>query len=323
MLRTLHPWASKLLSRLALCLAVASSSALAQTPPTLSDAALVPVAYTELTGWDTDDHATALTTFRRTCATGGAGRELARVCDIALALGLTGAAKSRRFFEQNFDAYRVDKPGFLTGYFEPEIDGARTATARFTASLLGRPADLVQPLPSGQASELDATLTAARRVGEKLEAFPDRAAIEAGALGQSAVPLVYVDPVDAFVAHVQGSVRVRLADGTVMRLAFAGKNGQPYTSIGRVLTQELNVPPAELTMDKVVAWLRANPAEARRIMQFNRSYIFFRVADELNLDAGPLGAAGVPFDVRPLARRRPCAMVLRLAVLSRGAAARA
>ena len=233
-------------------------------------------------------------------------RELARVCDIALALGLTGAAAARRFFEQNFDAYRVDKPGFLTGYFEPEIDGARTATARFTASLLGRPADLVQPLPAGQAPELDATLTAARRVGEKLEAFPDRAAIEdrrarprAPCRSSMSIPST----------PSWRTCRAPCASGSptarVMRLAFAGKNGQPYTSIGRVLTQELNVPPAELTMDKVVAWLRANPAEARRIMQLNRSYIFFRVADELNLDAGPLGAAGVPLTFRPLARRRP------------------
>jgi membrane-bound lytic murein transglycosylase A len=277
-----------------IALLFAAPCAFAQSPPIVSDAALVPVAYTDLNGWGVDDHAAALATFHRTCAIGGAARELSRVCAAALALSPTDAGNARRFFEQNFDPYRVDKPGFLTGYFEPEIEGARIATARFTAPLLSRPADLVQPLAAGEAPDLDAVLTAARRVGDRLEAFPDRAAIEAGALGQSAVPLVYVDPVDAFVAHVQGSVRVKLADGTVMRLAFSGKNGQPYTSIGRVLAQALDVPPADMTMDKVVTWLRANAAEARRTMQLNRSYIFFRIADELNVDAGPLGAAGIP-----------------------------
>jgi membrane-bound lytic murein transglycosylase A len=278
---------------LAIALLVAAPGAFAQTPPALFDAALVPIAYADLSGWDVDDHAAALAVFRRTCGTGGAGRELTRVCALALAMGPTDAAEARRFFEQSFDAYRVDRSGFLTGYFEPQIDGARLATARFSAPLLGRPADLVQPLAAGQAPELDAVLTAARRVGDKLEAFPDRAAIEAGALDLSAPPLVYVDPVDAFVAHVQGAVRVRLADGTVLRLAFAGKNGHPYTSVGRVLSQQLKVPPADMTMDKVVAWLRANPAEARRVMQLNRSYVFFRIADELDANAGPLGAAGV------------------------------
>jgi membrane-bound lytic murein transglycosylase A len=93
---------------------------------------------------------------------------------------------------------------------------------------------------------------------------------------------------------VQGAVRVRLTDGTVLRLAFAGKNGQPYASVGRLLSQQLKVPPADMTMDKVVTWLRANPADARRVMQLNRSYIFFRIADELDINTGPLGAAGVP-----------------------------
>jgi peptidoglycan lytic transglycosylase A len=279
---------------LAIALLVAAPGAFAQTPPALSDAALVPIAYADLPGWDVDDHAAALAVFRRTCATSSAARELARVCAAALAMGPTDAAEARRFFEQNFDAYRADRSGFLTGYFEPQIDGARLATARFSAPLLGRPVDLVQPLAVGQALELDTTLTAARRVGDKLEAFPDRAAIEAGVLDQSAPPLVYVDPVDAFVAHVQGAVRVRLADGAVLRLAFAGKNGHPYTSVGRVLSQQLKVPPADMTMDKVVAWLRANPAEARRVMQLNRSYVFFRIAGELDANTGPLGAAGVP-----------------------------
>jgi membrane-bound lytic murein transglycosylase A len=262
-------------------------------PPAIPPARFIPIAYADLDGWRADDHAAALAIFRRSCAPGRTAPQLTRVCAGALALQADDRDAARQFFEENFEAYRVVEPGFLTGYFEPEIDGAPEATARFAAPLLARPADLVQPLPTGEAHGLDAALTGARRLGDRLEPYPDRAAIEDGALGSKAAPLVYVDPIDAFVAHVQGSVRVRLADGAVLRLAFAGKNGQPYTSIGRVLSQELNVPAADMTMDKVVAWLRANPAEARRVMRLNRSYIFFRVADELTAQDGPLGAAGV------------------------------
>ena len=93
---------------------------------------------------------------------------------------------------------------------------------------------------------------------------------------------------------MQGSTRVRLPDGRVVRVAFAGRNGHPYTSVGRLLAERLGLPPAEMPADRLYGWLRENPAEGRALMRENRSYIFFRLDPDLAAAEGPRGAAGVP-----------------------------
>ncbi len=93
---------------------------------------------------------------------------------------------------------------------------------------------------------------------------------------------------------IAGTARIRLLDGRTVRLAYAGKNGHPFTAPGRIIVGRGHVPLAEMNLDRMTAWLRANPVEAREIMRLNRSYVFFRLAEELDAKDGPIGAAGVP-----------------------------
>ncbi len=124
--------------------------------------------------------------------------------------------------------------------------------------------------------------------------YPTRGEIRAGAMKDELKPIVWLDnEVDAFFVHVQGSARVQLPDGGTMRIAYAGKNGRPYTSIGRVMREKGIDPPEGLGMRGIRSYLLAHPEEADKIMAANESYIFFRETD-LPADLGPVGAEGVP-----------------------------
>ncbi|MBM6593908.1 murein transglycosylase A [Microvirga pudoricolor] len=270
---------------------------------------LKPLAFSDLAGWAEDDHAAAFRAFRRSCGpildkqaelrpAQIAGAGLREVCQAASALTVRSKAEARRFFETHFRPHEIvlkTGRGFLTGYYEPEFRGSRTRTETFTVPLLDRPDDLVT-IPQGESLPgIEPGLQAARRTATGYEPYPDRAAIEGGALGQRAKPVVWLkEPGEAFILHVQGSARIRLTDGSVMRVAYAGRNGRPYTSIGRVLVERGIMDLESMTLEKLMGWLKDNPAEARELMHRNRSYIFFREARELAPDEGPVGGAGHP-----------------------------
>jgi membrane-bound lytic murein transglycosylase A len=269
---------------------------------------LDPLAFADLRGWRTDAHAAALATFRRSCErmlnapppSGATARAAETLLAAARAAVDARPARARRFFEQAFRPYLVRVPdgaGLLTGYYEPEIEGRREAGGGFSVPLLGRPDDLVmfteaEPAPQG----FPAGYVAARRKPDgTLEPYLDRGAIEDGALAGRGLELVFLrDPADAFFAQIQGSLRVRLGDGSVLRLAYAGRNGHPYTSIGRVLLQEGLLPREALTMQSIRAWIAADAARGRALMRKNSSYVFFRIDDTLLPGEGPRGAEGVP-----------------------------
>lgn len=281
--------------------------------PAVADAVELPgveVSFAALPGFAEDDHAAALKAFQVSCeaivANAPALRSaqpappaLVAVCRSALALvRATRSDDARRFFETHFTPRRLDA-GFLTGYYEPVVDGSLTATSEFPTPMLARPPDLVGGISGQPILGLDPSFSAARRLPNgTLVPYPDRAAIEAGALGALAPPLVYVrDPVEAFFIHVQGSARVHLPDGSMRRLVYAGRNGQPYTSIGRALVEQLAIPPSEMGMAALKTWIRDHgqkPGDAgAALMQRNRSYIFFAFDNALAPDAGPIGGAGV------------------------------
>nr|WP_207625302.1 MULTISPECIES: murein transglycosylase A [unclassified Methylobacterium] len=284
-----------------------------QGAPQVPGAVLEPVALKALPGWREDDGAAALDTFRRTCA--GTGPNPPQVpavtgspADLAAACAAAAAVKpedAKKFFEARFSAYRIVRPasgteperrvGFLTGYFEPELTGSLTPGPGYTAPVLARPDDLVSLAPGETAPGLDPIYRAGRRTETGLVPYPDRAAIEDGALGERTRSLLWLrDSVDLFVLQVQGSGRVRLPDGLGMRVLYDGKNGQPYTSIGKLLVAEGHLPINGLSLERWTTWLRANPDHARRLMRMNASYIFFRTEPVTDPALGPPGAAGVP-----------------------------
>jgi membrane-bound lytic murein transglycosylase A len=277
--------------------------------PTVGGANLEPVPFAALANWPEDDHAAAYRTFLRTCEVSLGERpalrdarpsdpDLMAVCAEALTLRDMPASGARAFFERSFQPFRVVPPagrGFLTGYYEPEFLGSRERTATFGVPLLARPDDLVT-IPQGETLPgIEPGIQSARQTADGYAPYPDRASIESGALGDRARGIVHLrEPGEAFIIHVQGSARIRLTDGSVMRVAYAGRNGQPYTSIGRILVENGAIGRDEMSLERLMGWLRDHPGEARDLMRRNRSYIFFREAAELAPADGPIGGAGVP-----------------------------
>jgi membrane-bound lytic murein transglycosylase A len=168
----------------------------------------------------------------------------------------------------------VDNEGFLTGYYEPIVEGSLTASRDFTAPVLARPDNL-----------------------ESLSPYPSRAAIEVGAIEGFTAPVVWLrDRVEVFLVQVQGSARVRLADGRVLQLVYAGRNGQPYTSIGRILIESGEIAETDMSLATLKHWIRAhgqNQYDAGlELMQRNKSYVFFTLQEHSDPAVGPTGGQG-------------------------------
>ncbi len=252
------------------------------------------------------DAAAALLSFRESCPQLTKRRDASGLtrpadwkpaCD-AFATWPYGQAED--FFDRFFEAVRLgDGRAFVTGYYEPEIAGSRTHVPGYDTPLYAMPRDLVRARP-GDAQALPNGRMPIGRYDEsgRFTAYYDRAQIENGALAGKGLEIAWVrDSVEFFFLQVQGSGRLRLPDGGVMRIGYAGQNGQAYTGIGGVMRERglLGEGPGKYpgSMQGIIRYIRENPAEGRALMRENRSWVFFR---ELTGD-GPLGALGVP--VRP------------------------
>lgn len=207
----------------------------------------------------------------------------------AIVTGCTPASDAL-FFRTHFDPVVVgDGAAFATGYYEPEIRGARTRQPGYDVPVYGVPSDLRDANPA----------TGERGRGRVDESgnyvlYYDRAAIEDGALAGRGLEIAWAaDPVALFFLQIQGSGRLRLPDGGVMRIGYAGQNGREYVGIGRLM-RERGLLDGSISMQRIVEWLHAHPVEGRALMRENLSYIFFR---ELT-GPGPLGALGRPVTPR-------------------------
>jgi membrane-bound lytic murein transglycosylase A len=200
----------------------------------------------------------------------------------------TGDAIS--FFAEHMDAVQVGTGrAFATGYFEPEIAGCRMRQAGCDVPVYKRPSDLID-VDLGQFSdELKGRNIRGKVSGTKFVQYDDRAAIEGGSLAGRGLEIAYAsDVVEFFFLQIQGSGRLKQPDGNVMRIGYDSQNGRGYTGIGKLMRDRGLI--TDASMQGIVAFLHANPEEGRKIMQENKSYIFFR---ELT-GAGPLGAMGYP-----------------------------
>jgi membrane-bound lytic murein transglycosylase A len=166
--------------------------------------------------------------------------------------------------------------------------------------VLGRPDDLVSFAPGETPAGLDPSLSGARLDADgRLAPYPDRAAIEAATEDGALRPILWLkDHVELFLAQVQGSARVALPDDRTVRLAYDGRNGQPYTSIGRLLIEAGAIQESDMSLAALKDWLRRHGQgrgeEGRVLMQRNRSYVFFKLDEHLLLNEGPTGGAGLP-----------------------------
>ncbi len=183
----------------------------------------------------------------------------------------------------------------VTGYYEPELAGSLTPDEAFHLPVYALPDDLVLVTEQNKPASFPVDLTAARTSETGLIPYFTRQEIEKGALERRGLELVYLsDAPDAFVMHVQGSGLIRLPDGKALRIGFSGKNGHPYTSIGKRLVEMGELDLARASLDTVLGWIRSDAERGRRLMWENKSYIFFRILDEAEAGEGPHGALGVP-----------------------------
>lgn len=227
---------------------------------------------------------------RRTDPTGlTRGADWQPACDAARSVASGGA---RAFFARWFETAQVgDGKAFATGYYEPEIHGSRTRRSGYETPIYGVPGDLVEVDLGLFSTDLKGKRIRGRVDGTAFVPYFDRTAIEEGALAGRGLEIAWAaDPVEMFFLQVQGSGRLRLPDGGVMRIGYAGQNGRDYTGIGKLMRDRGLVQPGQASMQGLMAWLRANPEQGRAIMRENKSFVFFR---ELT-GAGPLGAMGLP-----------------------------
>ena len=258
------------------------------------------VSFAHIAGWANDDHQAALAAFQRSCGEiiasghafgrdvryGGARSDWLAVCEAA-----SRAVSARQFFETEFEALEVSDPvrpeGLFTGYYEPEAEGSRTPGNGYDVPIYRKPDDLIGFEAS---TEKQTGLRYGRRAQGKPTGYFTRREIEEGALSGRGLELVWLKSwVDAFFIHVQGSGRIRFADGSTMRLAYGAKSGQPYTGIGGVLVERGVLARDDMSMQSLRKWMGENPAGARELMWQNKSFIFFR---EVVVDDPSLGAPG-------------------------------
>jgi membrane-bound lytic murein transglycosylase A len=281
---------------------------------------LTPVGFAALPGWADDDQSAALPALRKSCAyfarqsdatrlqpaptdsqvpgIGGLVGDWRAVCAAAAQVPDNNRAAARAFFEREFKPFKAannrDTQGLFTGYYEAELRGAKQPSGRYKVPLYKLPGDLVAVDLAEFGSEFAGRTIAGKVVQGKLRPYDDRATIERGALKGKSLELLWVDDaIDAFFLHIQGSGRVVMDDGSVLRVGYAGKNGQPYVAIGRELVARGVMKPEEVSMQGLRAWLKANPREAEPLMNANRSYVFFQETKGAGPSEGPIGAQTV------------------------------
>ena len=282
---------------LALGLIAAACGAASAHEMRFRNAQVEPLSFAALDGWKDDDHAAAFQTFLKSCSAILQGTRairkgrptyggLFKVCERASALGPLDRDKARAFFEANFKPVRIlpevhsygyytGADGFYTGYYEAEVSGSRVKTADYSVPLYGVPAKLA---------------------GKRTRVFTryDRSEIDHGVLDGKGLEICWIrNPVDAFFAQIQGSTRVKLKDGELLRLNYIASNGKPYTPVGRLLIDQGIYTPEEMSMDRIREYMEANPEEGKALREKNRSFVFFS-ATQLGPNDECIGAQGVP-----------------------------
>lgn len=273
-----------------------------------------PMAFSDLPGWAADDHLAAWKAFLASCkpvlragarpakpGSAGEPQALLDICSTAIELAKAKAirtrSEARQFFEANFQPHRItggDSEGLLTGYYEPVIKGSRTPTATYKIPIYKRPPDLVNVVAESERGAKSGSFTHQRKTAKGLEPHLTRAEIEQGGLAGHGLELMYLkDQVDVFFMQVQGSGRIQLPNGEKVRVTYDGKNGYPYTSIGKSLIADGQMTADEMSLKSLKSYLRADKDRAKPVMWKNQSYVFFKELSG-NEAKAPMGVMSIP-----------------------------
>jgi membrane-bound lytic murein transglycosylase A len=268
----------------------------------------IPVAWNDIPGWSEDDHVRAFQAFRASCRPIAAqrkpptdpkalGTSLREPCQAAK-IDISEQPKAREFFEQHFVPVRISRlgenDGFVTGYYEPVIDGSRTQTDVYNIPVYSRPSNLfVRGVKQG--GNLPNKGQVFRKIGRrKLVPYYDRAEIEDGAIAGRGLEICWLkNQTDLLFTQIQGSARVKLEDGSTVRINYDAHNGFSYTPVGRILIERNIIPKDQMSMHRIREWMDQNPDGANELRRLNRSYVFFREVQLSNKDEA-VGAQGVP-----------------------------
>lgn len=278
-------------------------------PFEIPGAQYLPLAWADVNGWSDDDHLAAYKTFRASCKTINAqagaaepkalGGALGEPCKVAKSLELSDDAKAKAFFEQNFAPLRISRlgepDGFVTGYYEPVLEGSRTQTDVYNVPVYRRPSNLFVRGYKQDSVSLPNKGPVYRKLGRrKLVPYYDRGEIEDGKIAGRGLEIAWLkDPTDLLFAQIQGSARIKFDDGGTVRLNYDAYNGYPYTAVGRILIERGIIPKEEMSMQKIREWMAQNPDGAKELRRQNRSYIFFREVNLSDKDEA-VGAQGIP-----------------------------
>jgi membrane-bound lytic murein transglycosylase A len=283
-----------------------------ELPLAINGSQYIPLGWSDIPGWSEDDHLAAFRTFRASCRpiaaqdamsvppdTRALGASLRDPCRTARSTDVSDGARARAFFEQNFTPLKISRlgegEGFVTGYYEPVIEGSREANEVYNIPVYRRPSNLFVKGFSQASPDLPNKGPVYRKIGRrKLVPYYDRAQIEDGAIEQRGLEICWLkSQTDLLFAQIQGSARVQLEDGSTVRINYDSYNGYPYTAVGRILIDRGIIPKEQMSMQKIREWMEANPYDADEVRRQNRSYIFFREVPLSDKDEA-VGAQGVP-----------------------------
>ena len=266
-----------------------------------------PAAFEDIPGWTSDDLRATWPGFLASCKAMTAkpsGAPWKRVCDMAKTVDGSSAEAVRAFYEGRLSPFALVNPetnsneGLITGYYEPLLRGSRKQEGPFQTPVLAVPNDLLTIELGDVVPELKNMRLRGRLDGNKVIPYGSRNDIvgQTGYRpGKDKVLLWVDDAVELFFLQIQGSGRVKLPDGSMVRLGYADQNGHPYRSVGRVLIDRGELKPEEASMQGIQNWARKNPSKLNDLLNANPSYVFFRELPATpNPDLGPPGAQGVP-----------------------------
>jgi membrane-bound lytic murein transglycosylase A len=270
----------------------------------------IPVSFADIPEWTEDDHLAAYKAFRTSCRPIAAqppqptddkalGSSLRDPCRLARETDISDTATARVFFERHFVPLQISRlgegDGFVTGYYEPILDGSRTQTDVYNVPVYRRPSNLFVRGFSQDAPNLPNKGSVYRKIGRrKLVPYYDRAQIEDGAIAGRGLEIAWLkSQTDLLFAQIQGSARIHLDDGSTVRINYDAHNGYPYTAVGRVLIDRGIIPREQMSMQNIREWMEQNPDAANDVRRQNRSYVFFREVQLSDKDE-PVGAQGVP-----------------------------
>ena len=257
-----------------------------------------PVKWSDLKGWQNDNHAETWISLLRSCEKLHDQPDWTALCQTAERFDTPTDQQAKMFYEEWFIPHPVyaiggSRKGLITGYYEPLLIGSLEETDRFKYAIYQRPQDLLTIDLSDVYPELKGKRVRGRLEGTTVVSYYNRATLHSNPELLNGNELVWVDdPVALFFLHVQGSGRVQLPNGTILGIGYADQNGHPYKSIGRELIEMGELEKEDVNLFSIRQWLRDNPDQVDPLFERNPSYVFFTT--RAVTEDGPYGSLNVP-----------------------------